>query len=58
MSAVVHYSDAEDGVIPKRFTCGKKPKSGNEWTRYWWQVECAGCKKKMKPQSAAGDADK
>ena len=43
MSAVVHYSEAQDGTIPKRFLCGRRPKGGNEWTRYWWLVECPRC---------------
>src|SRR5258706_13315151 len=57
MSAVIHHSWAPDAAIPKRFTCGKKPKSGNEWTRYSWLVGGAGGKKKIKGQRAASDAD-
>jgi hypothetical protein len=48
MSAEVHFSEAPDGIIPKRFICGKKPKGGNEWTRYPWIVECSRCVEKMK----------
>lgn len=58
MSAVVHYSDAEDGVIPKRLLCGKKPKGGNEWTRHPWIVECAGCREKLKAREPQGERDK
>ncbi len=48
MSAVIHYSDAPDGTIPKRFLCGKKPKGGNEWTGYPWIVECPRCGEAMR----------
>lgn len=58
MSAVVHYSNAADGTIPKRLLCGKKVKGGNEWTRYPWLVECSGCVKKLKETkpSPCGDS--
>lgn len=60
MSAVVHYSAAADGVIPKRLLCGRKPKDGNEWTRCSWLVECARCRERLGasplPPSAASHA--
>lgn len=53
LSAVVHHSEAPDGAIPKRFTCGRKCKGGNEWTRYPWIVECPQCVAKMREQNSA-----
>ncbi len=43
MSAEVHYSDAADGVIPKRFLCRRKCKDGSEWTKSVWIVDCPRC---------------
>ena len=59
MSAVIHHSEAEDGMIPKRFTCRRKPKSGNEWSRYPWIVECPQCRVgmyKLRKSPAAADS--
>lgn len=58
MSAVIHYSEAPDGTIPKTFLCGKKCKGGNEWTRYQMVVECPRCLVKMSQIDSCGAAER
>lgn len=48
MSTDVHFSDAPDGTIPKRFLCGKKCKDGGEWTRDAEIVDCSRCRANLK----------
>lgn len=48
MSSDTHYSDAKDGVIPKRFLCRRKVKDDMPWTRHEPLVDCARCLAKLK----------
>lgn len=44
IKSAIHYAEAEDGVIPNRFACGKVPsKDDRHWTSYPWIVSCQEC---------------
>lgn len=54
MSDVVHYSEAKDGVIPKRFLCRRKCKQST-WTRVADCVDCPQCLAKLRKMSKVFD---